>query len=412
MTRTMVEGLLVSVAALVSVPIVIFFLECVAALWPRRYPAGPSAPAELKPLAVLIPAHNEEAGIAETVRGIRAQARPGDRVLVVADNCSDATADRARAEGAEVLERRDPERRGKGYALSFGLKHLRAAPPDVVVFVDADTRVEAGSLDALRRSASEQRRPVQAVNLLDPAPGASGTQYVSAFAFLTKNKVRPTGLARLGIPCHLLGTGMAIPWELIDVERLATGNIVEDMQMGIDLAIAGTPPRFCFDATVKGSFPGAAKAALVQRTRWEHGHLFTILTQCPRLAWQALRRGRPGLLGMALDLAVPPLALLCLLWILVAGGAAFVALRIGHPLTAFISGGSGALLFLAVFLAWARHGRRHVPGHVLVFAPIYVLWKIPLYTAFLFRRQKEWVRTERQEGSRGLEKNPPPPGAV
>ncbi|HVE39398.1 MAG TPA: glycosyltransferase family 2 protein [Planctomycetota bacterium] len=412
MTRAMLEGILMGVASLVSVPIVIFFLECVAALWPRRMPAGQATPATEKPLAVLIPAHNEEAGIAETVRGIRAQAKPGDRVLVVADNCSDATAEKARAEGAEVLERRDPERRGKGYALSFGLKHLGAAPPDVVVFVDADTRVEPGSLDALRRSASSERRPVQAVNLLDPPPGARGTQYVSAFAFLTKNKVRPTGLSRLGIPCHLLGTGMAIPWELIDVDRLATGNIVEDMQMGIDLSIAGTPPRFCFDATVKGSFPDAAKAALVQRTRWEHGHLFTILTQCPRLAWQALRRGRPWLLGMALDLAVPPLALLCLLWILVAGGAAFVALRIGHPQTAFISAGSGGLLFLAVFLAWVRHGRRHVPGHVLLFAPVYVLWKIPVYAGFLFRRQKEWVRTERKDESGVLKKPTPPTGTV
>jgi hypothetical protein len=115
---------------------------------------------------------------------------------------------------------------------------------------------------------------------------------------------------------------------------------------------------------------------------------------------------------MALDLAVPPLALLCLLWILVAGGAAFVALRIGHPLSLIIVGGSGALLFVAVFLSWVRHGRRHVPGHVLVFAPIYVLWKIPLYTAFLFRRQKEWVRTEREEAAGNLEKDSPPPGAA
>jgi cellulose synthase/poly-beta-1,6-N-acetylglucosamine synthase-like glycosyltransferase len=408
----MIEGILLGIATLVALPIVIFFLECVAALWPRRMPAGPAVAAAEKPLAVLIPAHDEEAGIAETVRGIRAQTKPGDRVLVVADNCSDATAERARAEGAEVLERRDPERRGKGYALSYGLKHLGTAPPDVVVFVDADTRVESGSLAALRRTASSERRPVQAVNLLDPPPGASGTQYVSAFAFLTKNMVRPAGLARLGIPCHLLGTGMAIPWELIDVERLATGNIVEDMQMGIDLAVAGAPPRFCFEAQVRGSFPGAAKAALVQRTRWEHGHLFTILTQCPRLAWQALRRGRPWLLGMALDLAVPPLALLCLLWILVAGGAAFIAWRIHHPLTAIISGASGGLLLLAVFLAWARHGRRLVPGHVLLFAPLYVLWKIPVYTGFLFRRQKEWVRTDRSESSGRLEKQTPPPGGV
>jgi cellulose synthase/poly-beta-1,6-N-acetylglucosamine synthase-like glycosyltransferase len=409
MTRAVVEGILLGAASLVGVPIAVFFLECVAALWPRRFSPGAELPAS-KALAVLIPAHNEEAGIADTIRSIRSQTRDGDRVLVVADNCSDGTAGRAREEGAEVLERRDLERRGKGFALSFGLRHLRDAPPDLVVFVDADTRVEPGSLDALRRSAAAERRPQQAVYLLDPPAGASGTQFVSAFAFLTKNLVRPAGMARLGVPCHLVGTGMAIPWEMIDIERLATGNIVEDMQMGIDLAIAGTPPRFCVEAQVSGTFPLAAKAALVQRTRWEHGHLGTILSQCPRLAWQALRRGRPALLGMALDLAVPPLAFLCLLWALVTAAAAFVALRWGLWLSVFVAGGSGALLLLAVFLAWLRHGRRHVPGHVLVFAPFYILWKIPLYAAFLFRRQKEWVRTERTEAPGPFEKDARPPG--
>src|SRR6185503_14930937 len=114
----------------------------------------------------------------------------------------------------------------------------------------------------------------------------------------------------------------------------------------------------------------------------------TLLTQCPRLAWNALTKGRLALLGMALDLAVPPLAFLCMLWFLVAAAAGVFAFRYGHPLPAVVVGGSGAMLLLAVFLAWARHGRRHVPGHVLAFAPIYILWKVPLYFAFLFRRQK------------------------
>ena len=103
MTRAMLEGILAGVAALVSVPIVIFFLECVAALWPRRMPAAPTAPAQEKPLAVLIPAHDEEAGIAETVRGIRAQSKPGDRVLVVADNCGDATAAQRATRASNIL---------------------------------------------------------------------------------------------------------------------------------------------------------------------------------------------------------------------------------------------------------------------------------------------------------------------
>ncbi len=390
------DALLLAASVAVGIPIAVFFLECVAALWPRRRRPAAERPAA-RPLAVLVPAHNEETGIGPTLRGIREQLEPGDRVVVVADNCSDATAERARAEGVEVLERRDDRLRGKGYALSFGLHHLKAAAPDLVVFIDADTRLDAGAIRALRDTAVETRRPVQAVYRLDPPPGAGATDYISSFAFLTKNLVRPAGLSRLGVPCHILGTGMALPWELIDIDRLATGNIVEDMQMGIDLAIAGTPPLFCLDASVSGSLPASRKAALTQRTRWEHGHLGTLLTQAPRLAWQSLRRGRASLLGLALDLAVPPLALLCLLWAAVAIACGISAWRGWSAVPAIVAGSAGSALLLSVFLAWARHASRVIPGRVLFFAPLYILWKIPLYAAFLFKRQTAWVRTARDE---------------
>jgi len=390
------NGVLLGVALAVAIPIAVLFVECVAGLWPRRGP-GPETSAGGRRIAVLIPAHNEEAAIAETVRAVRSQVQPDDHVLVVADNCSDATAARARDAGADVLERIDAALRGKGYALAFGLRHLSARPPDLVVFIDADTRVEPGAIRALSACAGETRRPAQAVNLLAPPADAGPTALISSFAFLVKNLVRPAGLARLGIPCLLLGTGMAIPWSLIDVDRLATGNIVEDMQLGIDLAIAGFPPLLCLEAHVTGSLPTAGKAALVQRTRWEHGHLGTLLTQSPRLLWHALTRGRLRLLGMAIDLAVPPLALLCLIWATVAAGASAAALRGASWIPAIVSGSAGAALVLSVFLAWVRHARRQIPGRVLILAPLYVLWKIPVYLSFLFRRQKSWVRTPRDE---------------
>jgi hypothetical protein len=60
------------------------------------------------------------------------------------------------------------------------------------------------------------------------------------------------------------------------------------------------------------------------------------------------------------------------------------------------------MILLSIVLAWVRHGRGLIPGRALVLAPLYILWKAPLYVAFLFRRQKEWVRTER-EPARGRE---------
>jgi cellulose synthase/poly-beta-1,6-N-acetylglucosamine synthase-like glycosyltransferase len=399
MIRDVIEAVLLAVAAAGLIPAAVLLAECVAALWPRRLVLPPSAGPARSRLAVIIPAHNEETAIEDTVRGARSQIEPLDSVLVVADNCSDGTASRARGAGAEVLERFDNTLRGKGYALAHGLRHLQAQPPDLVVFLDADTRAEPGAIRALRDSAAAAQRPVQAVYLLDPPAEARATDFVSSFAFLVKNLVRPVGLARLGVPCLLVGTGMAIPWTLIDIDRLATGNIVEDMQLGIDLAIAGKPPLLCLEARVTGSLPGARQAALVQRTRWEHGHLGTLLVESPRLAWQALRRGRLGLLAMAFDLCVPPLALFCLAWVLVASASVAWWLRGGSRLPMIVSAASGGALLLSVILAWARHARGRVPGRTLLLAPLYILWKIPVYLSFLFRRQKAWVRTPRDQAS-------------
>ena len=93
-------------------------------------------------LAVLVPAHDEGAVLLQTIADIQMQLRPGDRLLVVADNCADDTAGIARAAGAEVVERHDPDKRGKGYALDFGIRHLALDPPEVVIIIDADCRLK------------------------------------------------------------------------------------------------------------------------------------------------------------------------------------------------------------------------------------------------------------------------------
>ncbi|MGB8698465.1 MAG: glycosyltransferase family 2 protein, partial [Thermosynechococcaceae cyanobacterium] len=127
----------------------LLLVEVVAALQPRKR-SGPIAwVAPRPPLAVLIPARNEEADIGATVKSILPQLNPGDRLLVVADHCSDHTAAVAQDAGATVLEHNDPIRRGKGYALEVGLKALATTPPAIVIFIDADCEIEAGSLDAL-----------------------------------------------------------------------------------------------------------------------------------------------------------------------------------------------------------------------------------------------------------------------
>jgi cellulose synthase/poly-beta-1,6-N-acetylglucosamine synthase-like glycosyltransferase len=384
-------------AAAVLMPLAVFCTECLLSL-PRRSKRARQAPAKRPRIAVVIPAHDEEQIIGQTVACVVGQLAPDDQLLVVADNCTDSTARVAAAAGAVVIERHDADRRGKGYALDFGISWLRRHPPQVVVFLDADCRVEEGCIESLAETVAESGRPAQAVYLLAPPAQPSVRDQLSALAFLVKNLVRPIGLRRMGGPCVLTGTGMAFPWQVIADAPLASGNIVEDMQLGVDLAIAGYPAILADAATVRGQLPQGAQIAATQRRRWEHGHLQTLLTQAPRLLGQALLQRRWDLLAMAMDLAVPPLALLVMLWALItaAAAAAWWLAGIGGPLLAMLGG--GLLLLLAVVAAWARFGRGIMPARALLAVPLYVIWKLPLYAAFLFHREKAWVRTRRQEG--------------
>ncbi|WP_234406955.1 glycosyltransferase family 2 protein [Limnothrix sp. PR1529] len=391
-----VEWALWGVTGLVSLPIAMLAIECLVGGLLPGFGRSPSTAGWRRPrVAVLIPAHNEAASIGTTIQAIQPQLQPGDRLLVVADNCTDATAELARSAGADVAERFNTEQRGKGYALDFGVRVLAQEPPEVVVIVDADCTLEPGSLDRLGQWALKHNRPVQGRYLMELPPSPSAARRVSAFAFAVKNFARSEGLRRLGLPCLLNGTGMAFPWQAIAQLPLASGNLVEDMQMGIDLTVAGSPPLFCPDAPVTGRLPQAESAATSQRTRWEHGHLQTMISVVPPLLGRAIRTGNGPLLVMGLDLLVPPLSFLVMIWVGAVIAVTGLGALVGRWQPAIGMGVLGLVLFGAIGLAWWRVGRPFLSARMLLMIPIYVLQKVPIYLGFLKRRQTEWVRTER-----------------
>lgn len=362
-------------------------------LLPRRRPKQDH---ELGPIAVLIPAHNEESGILQTLNSITPQLREHDRLLVVADNCTDSTANIVRDAGHQAVTRHDPDHRGKGYALAFGIEQLADNPPQTLIIADADCILAPGALQALAQQVLATGNPAQAIYLLNPPPTCSLKNRISLLAFLVKNLVRPRGLARFNLPCPLTGTGMAFPWPLIATAQLASGNIVEDMALGIELILKGRGARLCENALITSPAPTESAAAGTQRTRWEHGHLQTLLTFAPRLIINGITRLRPSSLFAGLDLAVPPLAMLCMLWlattILLTLITALTATGLVATITSLLA---GLLLLLTILAAVLHDGGHRVSLFHLLAVPGYILWKIPLYFRFLVARQTSWVRTER-----------------
>lgn len=346
-------------------------------------------------IAVLVPAHNEAAVIAETLVAIRPQLVAGDRLLVVADNCSDETADIARGLDTEVVERSDPVHRGKSYALDFGVRRLRDDPPEAVIVIDADCQVHPGAIDRLARTCVETSRPVQALYLMRSPDNAGLKTRIAEFAWIVRNQVRPLGNHGLGLPCQLMGTGMAFPWTAINNAELASGHIAEDIKFGIDLALAGYPTVFCPYAKVTSYFPGDKAAAGTQRTRWEHGHLSLILREFPRLIAGAFRKRNAGLLGLAVDLMVTPLSLLVLIVVIVLSLNMMLFLVKGVIWPLFLSLITSGLFAIAIFIAWYGWGRKVVSFLSLSMTPYYVLTKIPLYLRFLTKRQNTWIKTKR-----------------
>jgi len=395
----MFSGVVIAMVCLPGLLTFVWFSEVLAGCFALRKEITPVAePGTLSHrTAVLIPAHNEGAGILPTIQEVQAQLGPNDRILVVADNCTDDTAAIVQASGVEVTVRADPARRGKGYALEFGVRHLGLNRPDVVVIIDADCRLGENALRHLSDSAMASRRPVQSLYLMLAPENAPPGKAVNLFAWRVKNWIRPLGLELLGLPTQLFGTGMAFPFTLLLDRDLGNSRLAEDTALGIALASAGYPPLFMSGARVHSRFPTSQAGSEQQRQRWEKGHLDNIVDLVPGALARSLRDRNLGLAALAIDMAVPPLSLLVLVTALceILGGIAF---GLGAPSAALaIPSLSILLLVVGTALAWTAVGRDVLPPRELLRLPLHAIQKLGSYHRIARgKATSAWIRTDRK----------------
>jgi cellulose synthase/poly-beta-1,6-N-acetylglucosamine synthase-like glycosyltransferase len=350
---------------------------------------------------VLVPAHDEQATLPSLLQSLESAGRPASlgTVLVVADHCGDATAEVARAHGAVVVERGDGPR-GKPAALRDGLAALATRPDrgDAVLILDADCVVSESYVERMAEALARGHRVAQSayeVRGSDREP-VRGSRAGVRWGFLLKSVVRPTGLARLGLPCQLSGTGMVFRRDVLDLVA-PSDDLVEDVRMSHDLLLAGVQPRFVPDALLVSPLPADEGGLTRQRLRWEGGQLGT-WRRLPSLFARLLMRGELRSALALADWSAPPLTLA------VAGFGAATAATTGLAVVGLVPpaalvwpAAAGGLLaaYLTVGL-WAAGGPRAV-GEVLGAAPAFLAWKAGVYR-HLAREgpPASWDRTPRE----------------
>lgn len=386
-----VVGLLVALSSLPGT-IELFAITLAGVLPARRPDPAPSEGRDLHVVAV-IPAHDEEAGIARCVESLHACAPTDDlfSIAVIADNCGDATAERARAAGARVLERHDSTKIGKGHALEWAFRRLLAEAADVLLVVDADTVVEPSLVSALRQRFAAGADAVQTRYGVRNADESLRTRLMNV-ALLAFNVLRPRGRDRLGLSVGILGNGFALARDTLVAVPYHAHSVVEDLEYHLALVRAGKRVEFADETTVRADMPVGGRGAATQRARWEGGRFRMIRETAPTLAGE-IASGRLRLLEPLLELLLLPLAFHVVL--LVAAlvvpwppGRAYAGLGLGlvgaHVVAGIVVGGGG---------------RRDLVA--LLAAPFYVVWKVGLSRAIAraSRREADWVRTERADAT-------------
>jgi cellulose synthase/poly-beta-1,6-N-acetylglucosamine synthase-like glycosyltransferase len=379
-----------SLLVVMTLPLILELLVLtIAALWPKVPVETERAGSNVDQLTVLIPAHNEEALIGRAIQSVLQSAdSAATKVLVVAHNCTDATAAKAKAAGASVLVLDDSTRSGKGYALSEGFRAALAGNSQAVLVMDADSLMDANLIAHVRRQLQAGARALQCRYEVNNSHDSARTKLMS-LAFFGMNVIRPRGRARLGFSAGIVGNGFVIHRDVLTLVPYGSHSIVEDVEYHLALLRAGIRVRFIDTAGVRGEMPATGKSSRTQRARWEGGRIHLMQRWAPKLLVDLLR-GRVSLLGPLFDLLALPMASEVILLLMMAC-LPFLWIKV------YVLAGFAVLIFHVTAVAIEGPGLSE-SMKALSTVPAYILWKLWIFPEIwrTSRADAKWVRTDRE----------------
>lgn len=366
----------------------------------RRTAVQPSKPWRL---LVMIPAHNEALGIEESLKRLTTLESVGRTdILVIADNCTDQTAELARQfPSVKVFERHDTERRGKGYALQWAFGRVSLDDYDAVAIVDADTLVQPNMAKAMAGSLERGMGAVQLCNELlvaQPTP----LSRLQRMANAVENRLFWNGRAALGLPILLRGTGMAIRTDVLKKHPFDSHELAEDTDYAVNLLLSGVRIDFCIASAVRSAAPSDYVQSYVQKERWASGTIQVAKRSFWPLIRESIRTLRPGLMEL-----IPCFFLLSrpMMIYLVVG---LMLLTFFAPMASWVQFWIWGGLLIVALIAYLATGvflvqQRRATARALLQAPYFGAWMFLIQLRAIFNgRNRAWVRTER------MPKTPPP----
>jgi 1,2-diacylglycerol 3-beta-glucosyltransferase len=353
---------------------------------------------------VFIPAHNEENGIIPSIRSVLGMNYPRSRfdVVVIADNCTDRTAEVAALAGANVWIRKDKKNPGKGPALAWAFHKAHHLPFDLAAIIDADSEVEP---EFLRRITDEVvARGGMQVGVVyqgryDFAPAKVTSDWFEAMTVASKaaeNSFVYRPRSRVGLVNLLQGNGFCIPRRVLDRVPFRSTSIVEDAEYAVTLALNGIPVCYVEEACVRARMTRTIRDAAPQRLRWASGIFRLMFRAIPKMLWCGIVRRNWKLVEAAFMLVLTSRLLLIYLTLGSLGLAYFATrqdLRWADYVLCLMS---VAAQVCYVWLMCRKAGSGPFMTRRFVFLPVYlVLVALAQLASLTGLRRTSWTRTSR-----------------
>jgi cellulose synthase/poly-beta-1,6-N-acetylglucosamine synthase-like glycosyltransferase len=358
---------------------------------------GPQSP-ERPRFLLLVPAHDEELLLPACLASLARLRYPPSliTVVVIADNCTDRTAELAQAAGVQCLIRTAPVDRGKPQAIAWALAQLPVTDYDAFVIVDADTE-----LDPDFAACAAARAPL-ADKVLQPFNGVSNDSENALTRMAAVLSEANHGLAyvlktRAGLNVPL-GAGMCVGTRVLAAHGWTVRSLSEDWELYALLTVRGARSEEIPAARIRAQEATTLRDSTAQRGRWTAGKLAVLFQYAGPLLRSTRASFAQKLDGLA-ELSAPgPVLHLALV------GLAIATLALIHPPgAAWVAGLLLATLVrpaLYACIALARDPAPWTAIRAFAFLPFYAIWRIGAGVVALgMLRKAKWVRTARRPSS-------------